>query len=555
MEQEDKFRTLKSIGFIYDNARSSKLELEFFTKVKKELQHLSAYFHVSQNQSFIISLVFALNYKGQTVDIKDLIEYLDCNPMKLLEYSDDFESLYIKGILTKEKSSHRLKLAFSNDQFQINEKVTEAILGNKPCPKIVRKEKFKHVYEVLEKLYRLGDERQKKEVPTFMMLAQAHETITNNLNFPLIKKVHDFKYAIADTYILIYLIWKTLIGNKTTDISNMINDIFDVQTLRVKYSQNLVSGKHILIKNNLVEIEDSTFFIDAEIKLTDKTFNMLQDEGIKILGKKASSKNVINSSKIQPRKLFYNDGDNNKLDLLKSLLSDNSLKEIQERLRKKCLPIGVTALLHGGPGTGKTETVYQIARETRRDIFKVDISESKSAWFGESEKRIKAIFTDYKTLVKECKKTPILLFNEADAIISKRKEIYSSVGQTENAMQNILLEELENFEGIFLATTNLIKNLDSAFDRRFLFKIEFSNPDVNTKAKIWRSKLSKLTDDEIIALAMQFNFSGGQIDNIARKYEIYELLHGTKMSFCEIVENCNSEILIKTNNAKIGFKK
>jgi hypothetical protein len=555
MEQQDKFRTLKSIGFIYDNARSSKLEPGLFTKVKKELQHLSAYFHVSQNQSLLISLVFALNYKGQTVEIKDFIEYLDCNPMKLLEFSDDFEFLYKKGILTKEKSSHKIKLALSNDQFQINEKVTEAILDNKPCPKIVKKEKYKDIYEVLEKLYRLGDERQKKEVPTFMMLAQAHEIITNNLNFPLVKKLHDFQYVMADTYILIYLIWKTLIGNKTTDLCNMINDIFDLQTLRVKHSQNLVSGKHILIKNNLVEIEESTFFIDAEIKLTDKSINMLQDEGIKIFLKKVYKDNIIESAKIKPRKLFFNDSDNSSLDLLKSLLSENNLKEIQERLSKKCLPIGVTALLHGAPGTGKTETVYQIARETQRDIFKVDISESKSAWLGESEKRIKAIFTDYRTHAKSCEKTPILLFNEADAIISKRKEIYSSVSQTENAIQNILLEELENFEGVFLATTNLIKNLDSAFDRRFLFKIEFPIPDVCTKAKIWQSKLPKLTVEETTALALQFNFSGGQIDNIVRKYEIYELLHGAKMVYSELVEYCNSEILLKSNIAKIGFKK
>jgi SpoVK/Ycf46/Vps4 family AAA+-type ATPase len=184
-----------------------------------------------------------------------------------------------------------------------------------------------------------------------------------------------------------------------------------------------------------------------------------------------------------------------------------------------------------------------------------DISESKSAWFGESEKRIKAIFTEYKSLVKICERIPILLFNEADAIISKRKEIFfSSVAQTENAMQNILLDELENFEGIFIATTNLIKNLDSAFDRRFLFKIEFSNPDVTTKARIWKLKMPDLSEDDCLALASRFNFSGGQIDNIARKYEIHGLLNGVKMNFQEIINYCNTEILVKSNTVKIGYK-
>src|SRR5690606_22400642 len=115
-----------------------------------------------------------------------------------------------------------------------------------------------------------------------------------------------------------------------------------------------------------------------------------------------------------------------------------------------------------------------------------------------------------KSYAKNCLLKPILLFNEADAIIGKRKEIGSSnVDQTENTIQNILLEELEGFDGIFLATTNLVKNLDAAFDRRFLFKIEFHKPETSIKAKIWNSKMPVLTEDECKMLASRFDFSGG----------------------------------------------
>lgn len=80
---------------------------------------------------------------------------------------------------------------------------------------------------------------------------------------------------------------------------------------------------------------------------------------------------------------------------------------------------------------------------------------------------------------------PVLLFNEADAIISKRKDVgRSNVAQTENAMQNIILEELENFEGIFIATTNLVSHLITAFERRFLFKIEFRKPELPVKIEL-----------------------------------------------------------------------
>lgn len=158
------------------------------------------------------------------------------------------------------------------------------------------------------------------------------------------------------------------------------------------------------------------------------------------------------------------------LETLKNLLPEEKFVETQKRLKEKGLPEGITVLLHGHPGTGKTEVVNQLAKATNRQIMKVDISQTKSKWFGESEKMIKKIFTDYQNFAKDCDQTPILLFNEADAIISKRKDLNSSnVAQTENALQNIILEELENFAGILMATTNLAENLDSAFDRKISF--------------------------------------------------------------------------------------
>ena len=82
----------------------------------------------------------------------------------------------------------------------------------------------------------------------------------------------------------------------------------------------------------------------------------------------------------------------------------------------------------------------------------VDISETKSMWYGESEKRIKKIFDTYRGYLKTCDIAPILLFNEADAVIGKRKEAgQGSIDQTENAIQNILLQEMENLEGIMIA--------------------------------------------------------------------------------------------------------
>ena len=217
---------------------------------------------------------------------------------------------------------------------------------------------------------------------------------------------------------------------------------------------------------------------------------------------------------------------------------------------------GVAVLLYGPPGTGKTESVYQLARRTGRDIHMISISETKSMWFGESEKLIKKVFDEYRALVKKNGIAPILLFNEADGIFSSRKKIGSSpVAQTENAIQNIILQEMEDLEGILIATTNLTQNLDQAFERRFLYKICFEKPGPEARISIWQDKIKNLCADDACQLSQAFDLSGGQIENIARKYLLQQLLTGTFPALSEIEAFCQEEQINRTGIQKIGFNR
>ena len=120
-------------------------------------------------------------------------------------------------------------------------------------------------------------------------------------------------------------------------------------------------------------------------------------------------------------------------------------------------------------------------------------------------------------------------------------------------MQNILLQELEDFEGILIATTNLQGNLDKAFDRRFLYKLKFPVPTPEIKAKIWMSKIEELGGEDALKLSKEFDLSGGQIDNIARKYVINQILHGHgSEDIYETLRKYCKEEKIETHG-KIGF--
>jgi SpoVK/Ycf46/Vps4 family AAA+-type ATPase len=216
---------------------------------------------------------------------------------------------------------------------------------------------------------------------------------------------------------------------------------------------------------------------------------------------------------------------------------------------------GFACLFYGKPGTGKTETVNQIARMTGRDVMLVDIAETKSCWFGESEKRIKKVFDKYRQYAKVNNPAPILLFNEADAVIGKRKDVNSgNVAQTENTIQNIILQEMENLDGIMIATTNLTKNLDPAFERRFLYKIEFNKPTLEARKAIWKSQLPELRDEDAETLAGRYDFSGGQIENIARKRTVDSIIHAGRIDLETLNEYCGDEKLDKDRGITIGFK-
>jgi SpoVK/Ycf46/Vps4 family AAA+-type ATPase len=552
MEDNTKLKVLKSIGEIYEASKACKLEGGFFTKLDAELLFLSKYFQTTKSQSFFIAMVFALNYKGDAVDLNDLIDYFDCNPMKILEFSDDFNFLSASGIFKKQKSKHRVKVAGTNDQFVINEKITTAILQNKPLPEI-NQETITDIFGLLEKLYNLGIQRDEEDICTYELFLQSEKLISANLQFPLIKKIDLLSLTIEDAYLYLYLVWKITSGGSSIDIGRALEGIYDNTTTRMQYMQKILTGQNVLIQNDLVEIVEARFFNDTQVKLTDYSYAFLKECGIHLMTTKRKKQNIISPNEIPFRQLFYSEAEMKQLFLLKDILKDNQLGAIQQRLKEKNLPVGMTVLLHGLPGTGKTEIVKQLAKETNRELMKVDISQSKSMWFGESEKVIKRIFTEFKLFSNECEQSPILLFNEADAIFSKRREISnSSVSQTENAIQNIILEELENFEGILMATTNLANNFDNAFERRFLFKIRFKNPDISIRAKIWKTKLPSLKAQDCQVLAEKFKLSGGQIDNIIRKKAIHEIIHGDERSLKELMEFCSDETLI-SNPTKIGF--
>lgn len=370
-----------------------------------------------------------------------------------------------------------------------------------------------------------------------------------NARLPFVEKL-EMDYDDLDRF-LFYMVCYECMEDGSFGLSDLSCIYPKAQSVRM--SHMFKAEEHPLQKGKLVECSKQGFFDSSVLTLTDEGKRLFFGEDARNFMEKVGDRDYFLPEKIAERKLYFSTETRSQLDLLEKCLEERNYVSLRKRLEERCMQRGIAALLYGPPGTGKTESVMQIAKATGRAIYHVDISATKSCWFGESEKLIKAVFKKYEDICEHSELRPILLFNEADGIFSKRKDSDSSnVAQTENTIQNIILEEMERLDGILVATTNMADNLDGAFERRFLFKVKFEKPTVEARKNIWLSKMPSLADDEAQALAAAFSFSGGEIDNIVRKATIMEVLDGKGPDLQDIRRLCREEKM-RGDSAKIGF--
>ena len=230
-------------------------------------------------------------------------------------------------------------------------------------------------------------------------------------------------------------------------------------------------------------------------------------------------------------------------------------------IKDKRKGIDARIIFYGSPGTGKTMTAISLAKTLKRPILSFDCSKILSMYVGESEKNVRKIFDDFKILSKKAKVDPILLLNEADQFLSSRSEgTGSSADKMHNQMQNIFLEQIEQFEGILIATTNLLDNIDKAFSRRFNYKVEFKKPDISERERLWHfmllEKASYEEDFNVIQLA-KHELTGGQIDLIIRNtaYKV-AVREESVFSIKDFEEEIEKELgsSFESNGKSMGFK-
>ncbi|MDR2601277.1 MAG: ATP-binding protein [Spirochaetaceae bacterium] len=519
---------------------------EFWRKAMGSVNFITGKLNLTKNQAVILCAFLSL-CDEERITINDLGEALKCGVIQTLKYASDIEELERRQFVfcrrrRDEKPSYRIPPEF----------ISAVQRGEEYVSKKRAKLKWDELFSVMETLF----ERRRMDELTFDALVTELQIIMEtNKELKEVKKFFSYKLP-EESAVLLFIFCILYVQEYEEEVCiHDIEDYFedDVQVRRLWKS--LRNGANNLLGAGLVEHVCSGGFGDmGSFKLTEKA----KEELLLDFGEKQAfnKKDFLLPEKIPEKKMIYNEKEQKSIAELTGLLFEENFRAVEKRLLENGRSAGFACLFYGPPGTGKTETVYQIAKRTGRAVMLVDIAETKSMWFGESERHIKRLFERYKMYVKKMENEgpyPILLFNEADGVISKRKDTASSsVAQTENAIQNIILQEMENLRGILIATTNLTQNLDKAFERRFLYKIEFNKPKEAVRKIMWQTLIPDIEDAEAQTLADRFDFSGGQMENISRRRTIQTILSGAPPGLDVLVSYCDDELLSKESK-KIGF--
>jgi len=537
---------LQLMDCLAEQSDDSRLGDGFWADNQAEATALATRLHITPLQAVLLSI--CLRRGPRNVDFDDIARHLDISNIRALEYSDELNALirarYLKFYDAKDEDSFDVPLtvirAFKNNEIPEQPKKTGL-----------------SAHELFDRMDDLFEDLDDNAIVPGELYHELNDLFKGNPQIGFVRELKGLDIHDQNDWMVLVIVCHYLINKDDDRITfGQLEDVFRSKSDFSEARITLKEGSHELMERGLIEhVCEEGVANTSMVCLTAKARQILLSE-FHLRSNEAHVAGLTKPESLVEKTLFYTTYNQEQVEELQSFLSPERYREIRERMKENGYRSGFACLFYGDPGTGKTETVYQLARRTGRSILAVNVPEIKSKWVGDSEKNIKAVFDRYRLLVQRSEPAPILLFNEADAIFGQRMEgARHAVDKMENSLQNIILQEMESLDGILIATTNLTQNLDPAFERRFLYKIRFEQPDATVREKIWHTMLPSLTPAECADLASAYELSGGQMENVSRKFAINTILYGERKDRMTVLHAyCGAEKLDhRKQSRRIGF--
>jgi KaiC/GvpD/RAD55 family RecA-like ATPase len=504
--------------------REQIIDEDLITKTDLIVKPIADFYKLNTTQAILFAFILDLGYRDIEIDQERLIEQFGADMSVMADINEALEELAERRLVYY-MGRTRFKQKKIMKSIKINEMAISAMLAGDATTLGFKKiESFIQILDEVNELYKF---RIRGLFSSAALVADVQALLNLNDNLPEIQwLLKQKKLSEYDMTILLGICIDHANGEVEVDFDETLKQVFEDVFDGIIYKRRMKDESCPLLTNQLIEFSYADFRFCNYVKLTSTAMDVLLGgyKGAIQSSFKPQMGTLIKHDLINEEKLYYNAIENEQIDTLVSAFSDANYKSLLGNLVNNNMRAGFTVLLHGFPGTGKTSSVMQIAKNTGRNIFMVDIEKIQSKWVGDSEKNLSNVFKEYKQCCQSFDKDPILLFNESDALLNKRINVNSSTDKMGNAMQNILLQELEDFDGIFIATTNLTNQLDAAFDRRFLYKIEFKEPEAEVRYHILSTAFPDFNENVLKKINNEFHLTGGQIANLKKKLLVKGLL-------------------------------
>lgn len=543
---------IKSCCVIYE-IRDSKIFStdDFISEAKDDLDLIQTFFDVEEKTAAIVAVLLCEQISGNKFDVYRIMRYMGFQPIEYLLTNTILTEFKKKGWLIPNRQTYE---AQTINDYSFSKEVMNAVLNNdKELLEIIIPD---DIVEAMFKIFGFiknilsGNEND-------FIIDVILSYVSKFRSFSVIDSIFENKQIdYEEKVILFYMMSNTYLGVEEFDLDYDLEKFAVDPSFPYVFKNKVRSGKSILFKEGFL-VFNSPFLADfSAVSLGERISDQLQYGKPDSNAKKPFLPKLtlpIKPEDIIQKKLFFNETQSQIEEVFQ--LTSDAYDDIITRFTEQALQPGLTMLFHGDAGTGKTELVKQIAKQNNRVIIMVDLSLLHNMFIGESEKNIRRVFKEYREAVAHFERTPIMLFNEADAIFSKRNVVQKSVDQMFNSVQNMLLQELEDFKGIFIATTNMLINMDSAFDRRILYKLNFEKPDKSTRFSILKEQFPIVEENFLRKVSTDHSLTGGQIDNVKKRCLTEQLLFGSETSNPEkflfyVEQEMNFR---KTDKTSIGF--
>ena len=518
---------------------------------EEAIAYLQERLNLSRIQVLILTsvLYYSAKHSGRKCNMDDLANLLHMHPLRVLQLRDEFCVLDELGYIVNYQNKDGWSLSMVGEAL-------ESLAMDIPFdPQIL---KLENNFDFLCKANRFIKEGHRYDEDG-TIAKNINRLMKQNQHLALVQNLQNIKDE-ADMWFMLLMMTTLAIEEDSYVNARDLAQMLSERTVRVILMQ-IKDNKHPFAKQGYIELRNQAGQVQQG------EWVLSQEGWLAMLGNQEEVKSIVpieedeninmltSYKQLAQRPLYFSDKTEEQVQTLTNLLHEEQLAKVRQALKTHNMPLGFCCLFYGAPGTGKTELVQQLAIATQRDLFQVNIATLRDKYVGESEKQLKRIFDKYRSLVRTQEHAPILFFNEADAIFGNRMEnTQRSVDKMENALQNIILQEMEVLEGIMICTTNLTSCLDKAFDRRFIYKVEFEKPTNQARKLIWQSMLSSLNDEQATELANRFDFSGGQIQNISRKQVINAIFSGKdELDYDQIKLDCQNESISRNSRGKVGF--